>query len=219
MVPIPVKVKNVTVYKYFDPREPLEEVIITGASGTYSVGTFGLSVFYNLDLTDGGKRVNPLDVHQRYFATFENEDGSLFTTPWMFCTDNSDQPTFGRTVTVGSSNNDVAEVGNVVSNQDDYIKIAPLTNITVSQLFPPPAIGQLTLIQNGKGFIIATRTGTPHLSGIQVDSGDRVSPLYNGMNNIIITGTTTEGKLYSVTGYIVVSAGQPAIFLDNFWGK
>ncbi len=215
---IPVKVKNVTVYAYIDPREPLTEVVISGASGTYSVGSLGLNIFYNLDLTDGGKRQNPVFVHNRYFATCESEDGTVFTTPWMYCLDNSDQPKFGRTVTAFSPNDDIAQVGPLVSNEDDYIKLSPLTNITVSQLFPPPLIGQRTLIEDGSGYIIATRIGTPHLMGVQVDTGKRVVPLIPGMKNVIITGKTADGHHFSNTGYTVVSAGEPAIFLQEFPG-
>jgi|TARA_B110000090_G_C13042945_1_gene316392 hypothetical protein len=48
MQPIPIKVKNATIYQYFNPLEPLTEVILTDGTGTYSLGTLGLNAFYNL---------------------------------------------------------------------------------------------------------------------------------------------------------------------------
>lgn len=212
---IPVKVKNVNVYAYFNPIEPLEEIVIEGATGTYTVGTLTTNIFYNLDLNDDGKRVNPLNVHGRYYATFETEDGTKITTVWMFCLDNSDMPKFGRTVNMLHSGDDVAATPAVV-DESQYIKLTPLHDITVSQLFPPPAIGQRVLIQNGTGNIIGTRIGTPHLMGVEVDSGDRIGKFTPGMKRIIISGRTDSGELISRTNLTVISAGNPAIFLRTF---
>ena len=215
MQPIPVKVKNVTVYAYF-PNQPLIEEVITGASGTYSVGTLLTSVFYNLDLTNGGTRKNPLVVHGKYYATGETESGEKFTTPWMYCTNNSDQPEFGRTIKLAASNADAANVSLPMGDESGFIKLGPLTDITVSQEFPPPAIGQRTLITNGNGYIIATKIGTPHEMGVQVDSGDRLGQIVVGSKGVIITGTTQDGRRFSQVGLTVVSGGQPAIFLKEF---
>lgn len=216
MVPIPVKVKNVSVFAYIDPRMPLSMLILEGASGTYSVGTLGLSIFYNLDLSNEGTKKNPLSVHGKYYATGETESGEKFTTPWMYCTDNSNQPTFGRTITAGAQADAAADPGVLLANESSFIKLGPLTNITVSQLFPPPAIGQRTLIDNGSGYIIATRYGTPHEMGVQVDSGKRFGELTVGMKRIIITGTTQDGHRFTQSLDTCVSAGDPAIFLKEF---
>ncbi|MBC8754259.1 hypothetical protein H2O64_06215 [Kordia sp. YSTF-M3] len=218
MQAIPVKVKNVTVYAYFNPIEPLEEVIITGATGTYSVGTLMTNIFYNLDLNADGKRHNPLNVHGKYYATGETSDGTKFTTPWMYCLENDATPTFGRTVSMLHSKHDIqnATINSAEADPSDYITLGPLTDITVSQLFPAPEIGQLLLIENGKGNIIGTRIGTPHLMGVQVDSGDRVGRLVGGMKNIIITAKTKDGKPFSQIGLTTISAGKPAIFLRLF---
>lgn len=216
MVPIPVKVKNVTVYAYFNPHEPLSEVIIQGAAGTYSVGTLGLNIFYNLDLTDGGKRENPLNVHGKYVATFETESGSKVTSPWMFCLDNSDQPKFGRTVHFGQPTADMQEVGPLVSSAQDYIKIGPLTDIKAVQILPPPQTTVRPLIADGKGFIIATRTGAPHLMGVQVDSGERLNKLVPGIKGVAISGRTAEGHLFAQHNYTIISGDEPAIFLKTF---
>ncbi|WP_298904296.1 hypothetical protein [uncultured Psychroserpens sp.] len=215
MQPLPVKVKNVSVFAYFNPNEPLSEVILTGASGVYSVGTLMTSIFYNLDLTDEGRKENPLNVHSQYYATGETESGDKFTTPWMYCLDNSNQPKFGRTKTLVASSAD-SHVDEATVNESDYIKLGALTDITVSQLFPPPAIGQRLLIENGSGNIIATRVGTPHEMGVQVDSGRRIGEISSGMKRIIISGKTKDGDRFSQTGYTAVSGGDPAIFIKQF---
>ncbi|WP_298417922.1 hypothetical protein [uncultured Kordia sp.] len=214
---IPVPVKNIRIYKYFKPTEPIEELIIEGATGTYTVGTLTTNIFYNLDLNDDGKRVNPLYVHERYYATFETEDGKPMTTVWMFCLDNSDTPRFGRTIHVLAQNDATPQVATpAIVDSSDYIKLTPLHNITVSQLFPPPAIGQRVLIENGTGNIIGTRIGAPHLMGVEVDSGERFGELIPGMKRIIISGYTDKGELVTRDHLTVISGGQPAIFLRTF---
>ncbi|MGH1384845.1 hypothetical protein [Kordia sp.] len=212
---IPVPVKNIRIYKYFKPTEPIQELIIEGATGTYTVGTLTTNIFYNLDLNDDGKRVNPLNVHERYYATFETMDGKPTTTVWMFCLDNSDTPRFGRTINM-LVNDDVSHATPAIIDPSDYIRIAPLYDITVSQLFPPPAIGQRTLIENGTGYIIGTRIGTPHLMGVEVDNGDYIGKFAPGMKRIIITGRTENGELITRTDLTVISNGKPAIFLRTF---
>ncbi len=212
---IPVPVKNIRIYKYFKPTEPIQELIIEGATGTYTVGTLTTNIFYNLDLNDDGKRVNPLNVHERYYATFETMDGKPTTTVWMFCLDNSDTPRFGRTINM-LVNDDVSHATPAIIDPWDYIRIAPLYDITVSQLFPPPAIGQRTLIENGTGYIIGTRIGTPHLMGVEVDSGDQVGKFAPGMKRIMITGRTDNGELITRNDLTVISNGKPAIFLRTF---
>lgn len=215
MQPIPVKVKNVKVFPYIGGGGvgPVVEPIIQGASGTYSVGTLGLSIFYNLNLT-GGKQTSAPEVHGQYFATGEYENGSGFATVWMYCLEGGKSPKFGRTVTVGASAD--AETEAQPLSVPAYFKIAPLTDITVSQPFPPPAIGQRLLIQGGKGSIIGTYVGTPHLMGVEVNGGKRFPPLYAGMKNIIISGKTKEGNLVTFTNETCVSAGEPAVFFRMF---
>lgn len=218
MQPIPTKVKNITLYAYFNPTEPLSETVLTGASGTYSVGTLMMSIFYNLDIENEGSKENPLSVHGKYYATCETEAGETFTTPWMYCLDNSDKPKFGRTVTAGKENNDADNLTLLGANSSSFIQLGELTDITVSQLFPSPAIGQRTLIENGKGSIICTRTGTPHEMGVEVDTGDRVGEFVSGSKNIIISGKNKEGEMFFGRGYTAISNGSPAIFLQVFGG-
>jgi hypothetical protein len=215
MQPIPIKVKNVTIYQYFNPLEPLTEVILTDGTGNYSLGTLGLNAFYNLTLDNEGKVTNPLNVHGKYYATFETESGHISTTPWMYCLDNSDNPEFGRTIHMVAA--DTTDIGVNVANESGFITLGALTNITVSQFFPPPAIGQRTLITNGTGNIIATKLGTPHEMGVQVDTGDWFGTILAGSKNIMISGKTKNGDTFSQTGYTVITGGKPAIFLKEFF--
>ncbi|WP_046755299.1 hypothetical protein [Kordia jejudonensis] len=215
---IPVKVKNVNVYAYFNPIEPLQEQVIEGATGTYTVGTLTTNIFYNLDLNDDGKRVNPLNVHGRYYATFETEDGTKISTVWMFCLDNSDTPKFGRTVNMLHSNDADADIAATpaIIDPSQYIVLTPLHDITVTQLFPPPAIGERILIENGTGNIIGTRIGAPHLMGVAVNDGKQVGKFSPGMKRIVISGKTDKGELISRTNLTVISNDKPAIFLRTF---
>jgi hypothetical protein len=215
MQPIPVKVKNVTIYQYFRPDEPLTEVILSEGIGTYSVGTLGLNSFYNLTLDNEGTMKGKLSVHGKYYATFDAGSGHLTTTPWMFCLNDSNNPEFGRTI--GMVSTDKNDVGVNVANELSFITLGPLTDITVSQLFPSPAIGQRTLITNGTGNIIATKLGTPHEMGVQVDTGDWFGTILAGSKNIIISGKTKNGHTFSQTGYTVITGGKPAIFLQEFF--
>jgi hypothetical protein len=66
---LPIKVMNVTVYAYINPLEPLTEVVLEGSSGTYSIGTLGLQSFYNLNLSNEGKKDNPLIIVLPIFKT------------------------------------------------------------------------------------------------------------------------------------------------------
>jgi hypothetical protein len=215
MQPIPVKVKNVKVFPYIGGGGvgPVVEPIIQGASGTYSVGTLGLSIFYNLNLTSG-KQTSAPEVHGQYFATGEYENGSGFATVWMYCLEGGKSPKFGRTVTVGAGADAEAEAQPL--SVPAYFKMGPLTDITVSQLFPPPAIGQVTLIQGGKGNIIGTYVGTPHLMGVEVTGGTRSGLLHVGMKRIIITGKNKEGNLLTFTNETCLAAGPTAVFFRLF---
>jgi hypothetical protein len=215
MQPIPVKVKNVSVYPYLGVGiGPVVPPVIEAAKGTYAVGTLAMSVYYNLDLS-GGKRLKDIVVHGQYIAHGEYENGSPFVSVWMYCLDAGKDPKFGRTITIGATADNPEGAGLSLS-VPAYIKLGTLTDITVSQLFPPPAIGQRLLIQGGKGNIIATRTGTPHEMGVEVAGGKRFGNLSAGMKNIIITGKTKDGHNFTVTNETCVDAGDPAVFFRLF---
>lgn len=217
MQPIPVKVKNVSIYPYLGVSiGPVVEPVLTGASGTYSVGTLGMSVFYNLDLS-GGKATGEIGIHKQYIAQGQYDDGSPFISVWMYCLDNGSKPRFGRTVYL---QNEMSAPGAETSpgalSVPPYIVLAPLTEVTVSQLFPPPAIGQITLIEKAKGNIIATKVGTPHEMGVEVTGGKRTGKLHNGMGRIIISGKTKEGHMYTAESLTCVSAADTAVFFKLF---
>lgn len=219
MQPIPVKVKNVNIYPYINFNSggpgPVIPPVITNAQGTYAVGTLGLSVFYNLNISDGVS-VGKLSVHNSYIAEGEYENGSPFTSHWMYCLDNTGPSfEFGLTTTLLSTTG-TAAAANVSLNVPPYIVLAPLTNINVSQLFPPPAIGQLSLITNGTGNIIATKFGTPHEMGVEVQGGIRSGSLHNGMTRIVVSGKTKEGHTVAFSGLTCLDARDPSIFLRVF---
>ncbi|BAV05628.1 hypothetical protein SAMN05421788_108226 [Filimonas lacunae] len=213
MFPIPVKVTNVKVYPYFEWHGggvgPVILPVVDNATGSYSVGTLTTNIFYNLNLT-GGQRTGTLAVHGRYFATGETEDGSPFTTHWMYCLNNSDSPTFGLTVNMRPGNTFPTPAPIATP---PYIVLSALTDITVSQVFPPPAIGQTLLITNGTGNIIATQVGTPHETGVEITTGTRVSHLIVGSKNVIITGKNKDGSLVTLGGLTCISVDEPAVFL------
>ncbi|MCD0470952.1 hypothetical protein [Flavobacterium sp. JAS] len=213
MQAIPVKVKNVNVYPYVDWNGggvgPVILPVVEGASGTYAVGTLIRSVFYNLDLQTKNSK---LGIHQKYVAIGETEDGTPFTTPWMYSTNVTNEAEFGRTITLNQPNSEAISAVSV----PPYITLGPLTDITVSQLFPAPAIGERLLIENGSGNVIATRTGTPHEMGVEVISGNRSGKLVVGMKNIIISGKNKEGKTVTFGHLTCLNPNEPAIFLHQF---
>jgi hypothetical protein len=213
MQAIPRKVKNVNVYPYIDWNGggvgPVILPIIEGASGTYAVGTLRRSVFYNLNLEP---EKSSIGVHQKYFATGENEDGTSFTTPWLYSTNTTDDLEFGRTITMGVKESEVINVTSV----PPYIVLGPLTDITVTQIFPAPAIGERILIEKGSGNIVATRTGTPHEMGIDVIKGKRLGKLVAGLSNIMITGKNKEGKTVTMGNLTCLDPNEPALFLHQF---
>lgn len=233
MQPIPIAVKNVNVYPYIPvgPIGPAVQAVIEDAEGTYSVGTLITQVFYNLDL-HGGERKDRLQVNGTYYAVATNEQNQTFQTHWMYCLSASEKPTFGLTQNslqgVGGDDThlhlhlggarataEAAPMGPVVQNS--YITIAELEEVNVSQSFPPPAIGQIELISGAKGQLIATRTGTPHLTGFRVEGGDRTGHLYAGMKDITVSGRRVDnGEVVGLQNLSCVVPGDPAIFLQSF---
>ena len=212
MQAIPVKVKNVNVYPFVEwpPNGGIGPVlipVIEGATGTYAVGTLITSIFYNVDLSSGS---GALVLHQQYTITGETEDGKSFNTPWMYCTNNGNEAEFGRTITLDQPSTLRSDV------IPQYNILGPLTDITVSQQFPSPAIGQITLIENGSGNSIATKVGTPHEMGVEVIKGSRSGILSVGMKNIMISGKNKEGKMITFGNLVCLNAGEPAIFIHQF---
>jgi hypothetical protein len=224
MTPIPVTVKNVSIYPYINwPNHgghgPVVLPLLTGGEGTYSVGTLFTSVFYNLNISSG--TLHPengtIELNGRYTAVGQYEDGSSFhTAVWEFCIETGSSPKFGRTISHAQSNQSMAdESKSLVGWVPPYGILGPLTDITVtySTLLDPIVI---KLIENGSGNIIYSLYGTPHIMGVKVDSGTRVGVLRNGMQNINIIGTTSAGTRYSAIDLTCLDAGDPAIFFRLF---
>lgn len=218
MQPVPQKVKNVSVYPYINwPHGggvgPELLPVIIGASGTYAIGTLTTNIFYNLNLTDAVANP-PLQVHGKYWAIGEYENGGSFRTPMMLCLEAGVNPEFGQTVSMLKPGVDVAEPTDL--SVPPYVKLTQLNNVTVTYIAPAPIILQETLISDATGYIIATKVGTPHLMGVQVDGGNRSANLKLGLKDIIVTGTTPDGQRITRIGLTCVGAGDPAIFLQTF---
>jgi hypothetical protein len=218
MVTIPVKVKNVSVYPYIDVigHGPVVEPVLTNGTGLYVFGTFMTCSGYSLDLGSADQQ-SPLYVHDKYYATYEDEQGRTATTGAMFCTEKGPAPKFSMSKCLPMpihQGDDMVEHLSV----PPFNVLTPLTDVTVSQLFPAPAIGQISLITGATGNIIATQFGTPHLMGVEVKGGMRSDQLRLGMGRIIITGKLPSGKLYTATHETCVSIGDPAVFFRTFPG-
>ncbi|GJM09364.1 MAG: hypothetical protein DHS20C11_16400 [Lysobacteraceae bacterium] len=213
MQPIPVPISDVSVYPYI-PDAPIEvPPVLTGASGTYSVGTLTTNIFYNMSLS-GGDEKTPLSVGHTYYAVAKSKDGQSFQTHWMRCLTAGDAPTFGLTVNMLKPEESSVAVG---SEDGPYIYLGELKDVNVSQPFRPPAIGSLSLISNAKGEWIGTRIGTPHLMGIQAENSSPSSLLHVGMDRINASGTrVSDGQLISYSNLVCVDAGNPAVFLQKF---
>lgn len=221
MQPIPTPVKNVTVWPYYTVsqlvNEPLIRPVIEGAAGTYSVGTLVMSVFYNLSL----EGEHPLELGRLYVARAEDESGEYFETPPMHCLSTGPETTFGRTITLGQPGGaaDAAAVLRADHNTGPYIVLGPLTDVDVTYVTdPPPPMLPLVedLILGGRGHIIGTRVGTPHLMGVAVRGGERFGTLQQGLHNVSVTAKNAEGHQIWRHGLTVVDAGDPAILLQTW---
>lgn len=215
---LPQKVKNVSVYPYIHwPAGggvgPVIPPVITGASGTYAIGTLMTNIFYNLNLVNAVANP-PMEVHGKYWAIGEYENGGSFRTPMMHCLENGVNPEFGQTVNMLKHGVDVAEPTDL--SVPPYGKLTPLKNVTVTYIAPAPIILQETLITDASGYIIYTKVGTPHLMGVEVDGGKRNGGLRVGLKDITITGTTPDGQRITRSNLTCVEAGDPAVFLQTF---
>ena len=233
MQPIPTPVTNVTVWPWIDwPQHgglgPVIMPVITGAGGSYSVGSLLTHVFYTLDLTDVTPAY-PLKLGGRYHATVECDDGTILNTTWMTCTMAGDSPVFDRTVTTGqdpgASPTDAPstvperQVSTLppTTSVDQLIMLTPLTDMTVWQVFQPPAIGSMELLSGADGHYTSTRVGTPHLMGFTVDHSADASRLHVGMRRIGVSGKRRDnGALVSMENLTCENAGDPAILLQAF---
>ena len=138
MQPISTKIKNVTIFKQFPEHETIIEEISSGGTGTYSVGTLGLNSYFNLSIDNQGTVTNSLNINERYYATFETETGQKSNTVWMYCSNNSKTPSFGRTITLGAA--DKNDTGVTIAEPSGFIQLGELTDITVTEYLTPPCL-------------------------------------------------------------------------------
>lgn len=212
------KVHNVSVYPYLDAigQGKVVAPVLTNGVGIYSFSFLGTCLCHSLELSSAHHK-SRLFVHDRYYAVCEREDGSIFPTSYMLCTQKGSTPEFGLSkylVKPDSPGDDMAE--NI--SAPPFNLLTPLTDVTVSQLFPAPDIGQLPLISGASGHIIATQVGAPHLMGVEVQGGMRSDQLRLGMGRIIITGLLPNGRTHTVANYTCASIADPAIFFMTFPG-
>ncbi len=220
---IPQAVTEVSVYPYIDwpPNSGLGPVIlpvIEGATGTYQVSTLITNVFYNLDLTNATLKA-PLHLGGKYTATFTMA-GSPTNTTWMYCTDASVNAKFGRTVSMTGPAADVVHAAppeiSADTDENQLIQLAPVDDLSVSQPFgPPPIVGTRLVIQDASGHLVATRTGTPHLTGFSIADPDGKFEV--GMKNLTASGKNAEtGQLTALSNLTCVSVGTTAVLLQTF---
>ena len=222
------KVTNVNVYPYIHWNPilgvgPEIPPVLKGAQGTYSVDLGPLGGEYRLDLQGGELRKGEkFHIHQLYTALGSNEDGGFFSTPEpLYCIEGGGTPKFVRLI---FNTFDSTEVTVNPSNNSGILKLLPLSNVNVSQEFPPPIIGIRPLIEGGEGFLLATKIGTPHLMGVEVTGGKRFGKLEVGMKNIFFSGRSECGeKQELVYGHLTCTAAgepgdpnKPAVFFQTF---
>jgi len=93
MATFKIKLTDLTVSAWFPPEEPIEEVLIEKAEGTYTVSVFGTSVGYYLEI-DCGERMNPLHLGQAVQATGKDSEGKTVSTVVMETTGVGEIPQF-----------------------------------------------------------------------------------------------------------------------------
>jgi hypothetical protein len=73
------KLTHLQVDAHFPPTEPIEEQLIEGGTGVYTVSIFGRSIGYYLQV-DSGARVNPLRLGQPVRARGRDPEGKPIIT-------------------------------------------------------------------------------------------------------------------------------------------
>ena len=213
MTPIPQPITNVTVYPYI--TAPIELMpVIENATGTYSVGTLTTHVYYNMDL-HGGDRTGKLEKGGAYFAEATDAAGNRFRTHWMHCTDAGDSPTFGLTQNLLHPQQTAP---NFPIGDGPYIHIEELVDFTTMINFKPPAIGEMEINLGKAGWLIGTRTGTPHVNGFLIENPTLPNFYAVGSRNISISAQSKKsGKTVSYDNLTLVSANsKEAVFLQQF---
>ncbi len=221
-----VPVTNVTVWPHVNwPKNggvgPVIPPVICDASGQYAVGTLFTNIFYNLNLDDVTPKY-PLRAGALYSATLTTASGATINTPAMICTNDGEDPKFGMTVhglseTGVGGHGAAAMEAAVVESPGDLIDLASLTDVTVTQTLAPPAIGTITRASGCKGELVATRTGTPHLTGFTVDLGKSGTRFEVGSTGYSVSGKRADTGDHVSLGRLTCRAGGAnPLFLQSF---
>ncbi len=227
MPQFPLKLTNVSVFPYFIwPKDggigPVMMPLLTGGEGEYEIKILGGNFYYNAEVWGG--KLHPdagrIVLHGKYIITGIDKDNKRVDLPWEFCTEaGNDKFNFGRTISLGKqANSSDTDAGTepLTLSVPRYGILGSLTDINAS-IFGDLDPLVIPLIENGKGNVIYTKVGTPHLMGIRVDSGTIVNKLRQGMSNITISGKTADGKLYSVTHQMCYTTEFPVIFFSKWF--
>ncbi|MGR2679243.1 hypothetical protein [Chromobacterium haemolyticum] len=212
MAPFPTKVSQVRIYPYIPNSLIVVPAVFTGGAGTYSVGTLGRNVFYNLDLTSGEPQHGGVHSGNRYYAICTNPEGSEFTTMWLTCLQGGETPRFGRTITHGRPRPQVRDDADL---HEDIAYQIHLNDVSVSAYIPPNEPLSIPLIENGKG--IATFAGL--LPGgtwsVTVAGGERPNHLQEGMTVTIAGTNVATGKPFHIPAvFETKETGDPAEFVE-----
>lgn len=212
MTPIPSPVSQVSIYPYIPDAPIVVPAVFVEGSGTYSVGTLGLSIFYNLDLTSGMPKFGGVHAGNKYYAICKDASGKELQTTWLTCLKGGDAPQFGRTTTLGQPR---IEADATTSNSADIAYQIHLSEITVDMYVNPTEPLIVPLIEGGKG--IATFAGL--LPGgtwsVSVAGGERVNPLHLGMPVTIRGTNVATGKPFNIPATLVTrNTGAVAEFVQ-----
>lgn len=211
MTPIPTPVKNVRVFPYIPDSPIIVPPVFVSGAGTYAVGTLGMNVFYNLDLTSGEAQNSGVHAGVKYYAVGLDQEGKEFTTTWLTCTKGGAQPQFGRTTHFGPFTPGAEQEAHA-----DIIYSIHLSDVAVNVFIPPCEPLFIPLIENGKA--IATFAGLLP-SGtwtVSVTGGERINPLQDGAT-VTISGTNvaTDKPFHIPATFVTKDAGDLAVFVQQ----
>ncbi|GEM_PF-788518 len=220
-----IKVKNVNVYPYLpDPigggPGPVVFPVIEGAEGVLTLTWLGVRIqIVSLEI-EGGTRHGELYHKGNYQFAALNEEGQPENIPWLVCQNVGPRPIFSRTIgsyQLPGGGSDKQEVlsDHFTPAQGDYIDLGPLTAISVIKPFGKFMPGFEILVENGTGELIGTRTGTPHLMGVRIDTGI-VGHFEPGQTGLCFQAKTQSGRHVYYNDLEVVSPDNPVILMQKF---
>ena len=207
MQPIPRPVTNVSVYPYLPNIPIVVQPVFVDGKGTFSAGSLGTHLFYNLDLSSGEPKHGGVVAGNQYYATYTDADGNPQQTPWMQAQQGGDAPKFGRTITaLGGPQTSAAPTPDIAYQLH-------LVDVTVSLAHDPREPIEIPLIEGAKA--IASFAGL--LPGgawsVSVSGGTRPNPLAVGMTVTISGKLANSGKGYAIPAVLsCTNDGDPATF-------